>query len=178
MRCLKFYAVGALGILVHVGSLAILVRGFEMRYELATAVAVEMAVLHNFVWHRKWTWADRPVTGFIAVANRLLRFNLANGLVSVLGNLYFMHLFAGVLRLDPVISSLISIVPCGILNFVVSDRWVFVPQFRSPASVNLSSCGTRSNHVAVRALACRTTLDIPTSRQSTETARWTQSPRP
>jgi putative flippase GtrA len=26
----------------------------------ATAVAVELAVLHNFVWHHCWTWRDWP----------------------------------------------------------------------------------------------------------------------
>src|SRR5436190_21825889 len=31
-------------------------------YLLATALAVEGAILHNFVWHERWTWADRVVT--------------------------------------------------------------------------------------------------------------------
>lgn len=126
MRCLKFYTVGLLGVIVHLGLLCIFVRVFQMRYQLATALAVEMAVLHNFVWHRKWTWADRPVEGLAAVGARLVRFNLSNGLFSILGNLFFMQLFADVLGFGPVISSLFSVIPCALLNFLVSDRWVFL----------------------------------------------------
>ena len=28
-------------------------------YLFATAIAVEAAVVHNFVWHEQFTWADR-----------------------------------------------------------------------------------------------------------------------
>lgn len=125
-RCLKFYAVGAIGIAVQLGLLALFTRGFGLHYLAATALAVEASVLHNFLWHRKWTWADRPGTGAAATAMRLIRFNLANGLVSVAGNLFFMHLFAGLLGLDPMMANLFSLVPCALVNFLLSDRWVFV----------------------------------------------------
>ena len=31
--------------------------------ELATVLSVEIAVLHNFVWHENVTWADRKGLG-------------------------------------------------------------------------------------------------------------------
>jgi dolichol-phosphate mannosyltransferase len=128
MRCMKFYAVGAMGMAVHLTLLALFVRVFEMHYQWATVFAVEAAVIHNFLWHRRWTWADRPVKGASATAARLVRFNVTNGLVSVLGNLFLMHLFAGLLRFDPIVASLLSIPPCALVNFLVSDRWVFLSQ--------------------------------------------------
>lgn len=128
MRCVKFYTVGSLGMIVHLSLLALFVRVFKMHYQLATALAVEAAVLHNFLWHRRWTWADRPFHGLAAVGARLFRFHLSNGLVSIVGNLFFMHLFAGVMRFDPIVASLLSIAPCALINFVVSDRWVFLRQ--------------------------------------------------
>jgi putative flippase GtrA len=33
-----------------------------MNYLLATALAVETAVIHNFLWHQRFTWSDRPAT--------------------------------------------------------------------------------------------------------------------
>ncbi len=126
MRCVKFYTVGSLGMIVHLSLLALFVRGLQMHYQLATVLAVEAAVLHNFLWHRRWTWADRPVEGLSAVGARLLRFHLSNGLVSILGNLFFMRLFAGVVGFDPMVASLLSIAPCALANFLVSDRWVFL----------------------------------------------------
>jgi len=127
-RIAVFAGVGAMGFVVQLALLAILTSVAGWPYLLATCVAVEAAVLHNFAWHEQWTWADRPVEGVAATAARLLRFNLTNGLLSVLGNMFFMHLFAGVLGLDPVIASVASIAPCALVNFLVSDRWVFLAE--------------------------------------------------
>jgi dolichol-phosphate mannosyltransferase len=125
-RWTKFSAVGSIGMAVHLGLLALFVKVFGMHYLLATALSVETAVLHNFVWHCLWTWADRPVARLSAIAATLLRFHLSNGFVSIAGNLFFMHLFVGVMASDPFVASLLSIAPCAVINFMVSDRWVFL----------------------------------------------------
>lgn len=125
-RWTKFSVVGAIGMVVHLGLLALFVKVLGMHYLLATAVSVETAVLHNFFWHCHWTWADRPVAGLTAVAATLLRFHLGNGFVSIAGNLFFMQLFAGGVGIDPFIASLLSILPCALINFLVSERWVFL----------------------------------------------------
>ena len=49
-RWLKFNGVGALGIVAQLGVLALLTGVFHVQYLIATAIAVESAVLHNFVW--------------------------------------------------------------------------------------------------------------------------------
>src|SRR5437870_891334 len=64
-RFAKFAAVGAGGIIVQVITLAILLRAAPAHYLLATALAVEAAILHNFAWHMRWTWADRRGTSGI-----------------------------------------------------------------------------------------------------------------
>ncbi|MGH9783648.1 MAG: GtrA family protein [Terriglobia bacterium] len=131
MRWLKFNAVGALGMAVQLGSLGVFVHGFGLHYLLATALAVEAAVLHNFLWHRRWTWADRPGIANPAWGLLLLRFNLTTGMVSIVGNLLFMGLLAGAARLDPLLANLLSIGLCSLVNFLVCDRFVFLPR---PAS--------------------------------------------
>ena len=59
VRWLKFNAVGGMGILVQLGALALLKSGLHLDYLPATALAVEVTVLHNFLWHERFTWADR-----------------------------------------------------------------------------------------------------------------------
>jgi putative flippase GtrA len=59
LRWLKFNLVGTLGFAVQLGCLKLLLH-FQMNYLAATALAVEIAVLHNFVWHERFTWKDRP----------------------------------------------------------------------------------------------------------------------
>ena len=56
---LKFNSVGAIGIVVQLAAPAILKGWLQVEYLLATALAVEAAVLHNFIWHERWTWAER-----------------------------------------------------------------------------------------------------------------------
>lgn len=131
MRWLKFNAVGALGMAVQLGALGVFVRVLGLHYLLATALAVEAAVLHNFLWHRRWTWADRPGIASPAWGLLLLRFNLTTGTVSIVGNLLFMGLLAGAAGLEPLLANLLSIGLCSLVNFLVCDRFVFLS---SPAS--------------------------------------------
>ena len=61
MRLLRFSVAGLIGFLVQVAALWLLVSFTTMHYVPATIIAVEMAILINFVWHDRWTWRDRPV---------------------------------------------------------------------------------------------------------------------
>ena len=58
-RWCKFNLVGAIGMIVRLGSLAVINRLWSGHYMAATAVALELTLLHNFVWHVKYTWPDR-----------------------------------------------------------------------------------------------------------------------
>jgi len=122
IRWIKFNAVGGVGILVQLGILTLLRSGLGANYLIATAIAVEVTVLHNFFWHERFTWADRCEGKSI---HRLIRFNLTTGLISILGNLVMMKLLAGVGGLNYFVANLLSITVCSLANFVVGDRWAF-----------------------------------------------------
>src|SRR5271166_4556903 len=76
VRWLKFNAVGALGIGVQLAVLLTLKSGFHLSYLPATALAVEAAILHNFLWHERYTWADQVQRSWRKSLPRFLRFNL------------------------------------------------------------------------------------------------------
>lgn len=122
-RFARFSIVGAGGIVVQTLALMALLRFSAIHYMLATALAVELSVLNNFVWHRRWTWADRRAS---RAALALLRFNATTGAMSLIGNLALMFLLVGGLRLDPRVANLIAIALCSLVNFALSDRFVFV----------------------------------------------------
>lgn len=121
VRWLKFNAVGAIGIGVQLAVLTALKSGLGLNYLLATALAVEATVLHNFLWHERFTWADRPAADRL---KRLLKFNLTTGLFSIGGNIVFTKLLvnAGVGYLP---ADATSIALCSIINFALNDRLVF-----------------------------------------------------
>ncbi len=122
-RFAKFSAVGAGGVIVQTVTLAVLMRVGGMHYLMATALAVEASVLNNFVWHRRWTWADRASShGTLA----LLRFNATNGAMSLIGNLALMFILVSVLKVNPYAANLITIGLCSLVNFALADRFVFI----------------------------------------------------
>ncbi len=125
LRLLKFNAVGAIGIGVQLAVLLALKSGFHLSYLLATALAVEAAVVHNFLWHERYTWADRVEPSWRKSLPRLLRFNLSNGAVSVLGNLVLMKLMVGHGHVNYLVANGVAIATCSLANFLVSEEWVF-----------------------------------------------------
>lgn len=124
---LKFNAVGAIGIGVQLATLAVLAEGLGLNYLWATALAVEAAVLHNFVWHERWTWVERTTASHAKVIHRLIRFHLTTGAVSLLGNLVLMGLLVGRLHVHYFLANVLTIAICSLLNFLASDRLVFQP---------------------------------------------------
>jgi putative flippase GtrA len=139
----RFNLVGLIGVVVQFAMLFLLNSTFHLHYLVATTVAVETAVLHNFVWHEKYTWTDRikawqtkppavhdnrrPCSLEFSAAffGRLWRFHLANGAVSILGNLAIMKALVDLRHVNYLIANLTAIAVCSLANFVLSDHWVF-----------------------------------------------------
>ncbi len=133
-RWMKFNAVGGLGIVVQLATLAVFRSWLKLDYLLATGLAVEIAVIHNFLWHERYTWADRPASRITHSLVRLAKFNATNGAVSIVGNLLLMRLLVGELKLNYVGSNLVAIVLCSLVNFLLGDRFVFEAEKR-PATI-------------------------------------------
>lgn len=123
-RVPAFVIVGAIGFVLQLVSLALLTTAAGWPYEPATAVAVELAVLHNFWWHEQWTWRDRTESR-AGVIGRFLRFQLTTGFTSLAGNLVLMAVCVELLGLNAVAANAVSVVLMSAANFLVADRWVF-----------------------------------------------------
>jgi putative flippase GtrA len=118
-----FVAVGVLGFLLQVATLHILTSYVAWTWLPATLVSVELAVLHNFLWHERWTWIDRRASNRFP---RLVRFHAANGLISIAGNALMMAWLVGAIGLPPVPANTIAVVATSLVNFLMADRWVFL----------------------------------------------------
>src|SRR5262245_11294725 len=123
-RISKFLTVGAVGFTVQVAALVWLTRTVGWPYAPATALAVGLAVLHNFLWHECWTWRDRtsPASG---LPGRLVRYAVTIGAISMAGNLAMTAVGVELLGWNSIISNVIAVAGGSLANFFVSDRWVF-----------------------------------------------------
>ena len=144
MRWWKFNAVGWMGAAVQ---LAVLSLGIAAGVSLlpATALAVETALVHNYIWHARWTWRGRQESSpqrargrpqFASVSGprapfcgripgSFWRFQISNGLVSLASNLILTQALADWTGLPAIGANLVAIAATGLLNFWIGDRWVF-----------------------------------------------------
>lgn len=126
LHWLKFNAVGLIGVGVQLAALAFFRRVLDLNYLVATGLAVETAVLHNFVWHERWTWRERDHDrSWRGIISRLTGFHLTSGLISILGNLLLMRVLAGALGLQYLVANAITIAILSTANFFAADRLVF-----------------------------------------------------
>ena len=126
MHWIKFNVVGLLGFGLQSATLFILTHTvYSISYLAATAVAVELAVLNNFIWHQRWTWKDRPVAAKQETWRRLAKFNVTTGLVSLVGNLVLMSILVGRFGLPVTGANVITVGACSILSFFLADRIAF-----------------------------------------------------
>ncbi len=119
----KFNLVGAMGMVVQLGTLAFFDRWAAGHYLYASAAAIELTLLHNFVWHVHYTWRDRRDDS--ALLAQLTRFHLSNGLVSMLGNLALMRILVDGAHMPLLASNGIAILCCSIVNFFLGDNLAF-----------------------------------------------------
>ena len=121
VRWLRFNLVGAMGMVVQLAVLGALNRFFPRHYLWASVIAVECALVHNFFWHRRYTWRDREGNA----AGSFVRFQVTNGLVSVVGNVVLMDLLVGRAHLPVIAANCVAIAGCSVVNFCLGDGWVF-----------------------------------------------------
>lgn len=124
-----FAAVGAGGFVLQMAVLYALEHLLRWPYLLATVLAVEAAVLHNFLWHERWTWHDRGEAGPVRWG-RLLRYHVGTGAASVVGNVLITMAGVEWLGLPTLVANTAAVAATSVANFLVADRWVF----RAPAT--------------------------------------------
>lgn len=122
-RAARFYLVGGLGFGVQLGALWALRGALGLPYLKAAGLAVELAVLHNFFWHERWTWTGRaPAEGRLG---RLWRFHLSNGFLPLAVNLALMRVLAAGLGMHDLAASALGVAVCAVLNFSAAEWFVY-----------------------------------------------------
>ena len=130
VRWWRFSIVGIGGFLLQMAALALFRRVCGLHYLLASAGALELTLLHNFLWHRRYTWRDRRTDDALT---QLARFHLSNGAVSFAGSLSIVHLLVNNLRLGLLVANAAAVICCALVNFLLGNFWAFArPQTGSP----------------------------------------------
>ena len=137
-RWARFTTAGIVGFIIQLGILAALTKWTELHYVAATLIAVELAILSNFVWHEQWTWRERRPATWRERWQRLTRFHLLTGLTSIVGTTVLTAVLVESGGLSPVVSNAISVMALGLVNFAGAETLVF----RTSAIVAVLAAGS------------------------------------
>jgi putative flippase GtrA len=129
-RFLRFSMAGATGFITQISLVALLVNLAHVQYLLATVIAVEVAIIVNYLWHEHYTWRDR-VAGGTGAIGRFARFNLLTGLTSIAGSLVITAFLVEYATLSPMAANVVSVAVLSVVNFIGAGTLVF----RSSAAV-------------------------------------------
>ena len=117
-RVLKFAVVGGTGVVINTAALYVLSRWAGLRLVAASALAVELAAISNYLLNDTWTFATRsPSLG------RFAKFNVAS-LVGLALNVVCVWLVTR-LGLYFLMANFIGIAAGFATNYAFSVRWVW-----------------------------------------------------
>ena len=120
----SFNLVGGLGAGLQILLFYLLMKCFRVPEAVATPIAVEIVVLHNFLWHERFTWRDGRLDG-LRRSTRLWRFHVSNGLISLVGNTLLTYCLVERLKTPALPAALAAIAICAPVNFLLADRWIY-----------------------------------------------------
>ena len=124
IRFVKFGLVGLSGVLVNEGLLWLLTENLGLYYLLSAAIAVETAIITNFILNDIWTFRDRRTPGNISLLGRGLKFNLVS--LGGLGiNIAILWTVTEVVGISYLISNLIGIAGATLWNYTINTLWTW-----------------------------------------------------
>jgi putative flippase GtrA len=118
-----FNLVGFGGFLVQIATIALLTRAAGFSSIAATAIALELVAVQNFVAHSRWTWRERPTVSVRGWLRRYGRYQITKT-----GSLAVNLAVTGVLvhvGLSPEIANTAAVLVCALPNYLISERYVF-----------------------------------------------------
>ncbi len=124
IRLSRFAVVGGSGIIVNMFFLWFLTEVFQFHYLISSALAIELSILNNFTWNYLWTWQDRKVGTTKAIWLRLAKYNISVLLAAIV-NLVILGIFKESFGMHYLFANGIGIAFGFVLNYTLSDRWVY-----------------------------------------------------
>jgi putative flippase GtrA len=120
----KFMAVAWLGMVVNTACLFLFKGVLRIPIIPAGLMAIEIAILHNFVWLRHWAWRGRT-NGNHSFFSQLLLYNLCTGAVDVVANLSILWCLSTFFHVHYLLANLLGMIAGPFIKFWVNEKIVF-----------------------------------------------------
>ena len=121
----KFMVVGWMGMLVNTGCLYLLKGVWGLKLIPASLLAIEIAILHNFIWFRHWAWKDRLKASPVGFFRQLLTFNAAIGVVDLAANVSVLWSLTTFFRIHYLLANLAGMIAGPFIKFWLNEKLIF-----------------------------------------------------
>ena len=119
---MKYSLVGVSGVFVNLGLYLFLTRYYEISEVVAPLIAIESALISNFLLNNFWTFGKRIKQSRIRV--KFIKFHLVSGLSALINYSVFLILFL-VFGLFDILANLIGIGLAAIVNYLINSNWTW-----------------------------------------------------
>ena len=119
---MKYSLVGVSGVFVNLGLYFLLTRYYEISELVAPLIAIESALISNFILNNFWTFGKRITQSRIRV--KFVKFHLVSGFSALINYSAFLALFL-VFGLYDILANLIGIGLAAIVNYLINSNWTW-----------------------------------------------------
>ena len=119
---MKYSLVGVSGVFVNLGLYLFLTRYYEISELVAPLIAIESALISNFILNNFWTFGKRITQSRIRV--KFVKFHLVSGFSALINYSTFLTLFL-VFGLYDILANLIGIGLAAIVNYFINSNWTW-----------------------------------------------------
>ncbi len=119
---MKYSLVGVSGVFVNLGLYFLLTRYYEISELVAPLIAIESALISNFILNNFWTFGKRITQSRIRV--KFVKFHLVSGFSALINYSAFLTLFL-FFGLYDILANLIGIGLAAIVNYLINSNWTW-----------------------------------------------------
>ncbi len=130
----KFMAVAWLGMGVNTACLYLFKGILHIKLIPASLMAIEIAIIHNFIWFRTWTWRDRPNKP--PFFQQLIKYNLATGAVDFLANVSVLWSLSTFLKIHYLLANILGMIAPPFIKFWLNEKFIFKASSNDPPRPN------------------------------------------
>ncbi|MFQ6673462.1 MAG: GtrA family protein [Fidelibacterota bacterium] len=124
-RILKFQVIAWGGTVVNLASLWILHGILEIPLIVAGACAIELAIVHNFIWHYFFTWRDRVGQSPTDFFSRLIQYNVVTASIDFLVNLSVLWTLTHYFGIHYLLADMAGMLGGPVIKFLANEFLIF-----------------------------------------------------
>jgi len=124
-RIIKFQVVAIGGTVVNMTTLFLLRGRADLPLIASGAIAIELAIIHNFTWHYFKTWRERVQHTTKDYLKRLVQYNIVTASIDFSVNLTFLWFLTKVVGLHYMLSNLFGMMAGPVLKYFANDILIF-----------------------------------------------------